>query len=87
MPLRRRSSASSSGMPGDARLVGALDAVPRMRELRGEVAVVGEQQQALGVVVEPADRVDVLAHAAQQIDHRAAPLRIGPRGDVARRAC
>ena len=75
MPFRSRSSASLVRHAGDARLVRALDAVPRVRQPRGEVAVVGQQQQALGVVVEPPDRIDVLAHAAEQIDHRAAPLR------------
>jgi hypothetical protein len=54
-----------------------------MRETRGEIAVVGQEQQALGLVVEPPDRVDVFTHAAQQIDDRRAPLRIRPRGDVA----
>ena len=35
----------------------ALDAVARMEHVLGPVAVVGEQDQALGVLVEPADRV------------------------------
>ena len=76
MPARSRSSASLVRHAGDARLVGALDAVARMRQPRREVAVVGQQQQPLGVVVEPADRVDVLADAAEQIDHRPPALRI-----------
>ena len=57
-----------------ARLVDARDAVARMRQPRREVAVVGQQQQAFGVEVEPPDRIDVLAHAAQQIDDRRPPL-------------
>ncbi len=74
------------GLIGHARdggSIGALDAVSRMGELGGQVAVVGQQQQAFGVVVQPADRVDVLVHAAQQIDHGRAPLRIGPGGHEA----
>jgi hypothetical protein len=43
-------------------LVGALDSMTRVRELRGELAIVGQQEQPLGVVVEPADGVDILAH-------------------------
>ena len=50
----------------DAGFVGALDLVPRMRERCREVAVVGEQQQPFGVVIETANRVDVLAHAFQR---------------------
>jgi hypothetical protein len=70
---------------GHVCFVRALDAMPRMREHRGQFAVVREEQQAFGVVVEAANRVDVLAHAGEEIDHRAAPLRIRPRRDVARR--
>ena len=36
--------------------VGLVDPVARVGEALGEVAVVGEQEQALGVVVEAADR-------------------------------
>ena len=60
----------------DARLVGALDAVSRVGEPRREVAVVGEEQQALAVVVEPADRIDVLANAC-----RAGPSPCGAAAD------
>ena len=41
---------------GDLRFVRALQLVARMRHALGEVAVVGEEDQAFGVVVEPADR-------------------------------
>jgi len=71
------------GHAGDGRSIRAVDAVTRMGELRSQVAVVGQQQQALGVVVQPADRVDVFVHATQQIDHGPAPLRVGPRGHEA----
>ena len=73
------------GHAEDARLVDARDAVARMGEPRRQVAVVGQQQQPFGVVVEPADRVDVLAHAAQQVEDRRPPLRIRARRDVAAR--
>jgi hypothetical protein len=48
----------------------------RMRQPRGEIAVVGEQQQALGVVVQPSDRIHIFPHASQQIDHGWPPLRV-----------
>ena len=47
----------------NTRLVCAFDAVPRMRETRGEITVVGQQQQALAVVVETPNRINVFAHA------------------------
>ena len=45
-----------------ARLVDLLDLVARMRQARGQLAVVGEHQQPFRVVVEPPDRIDVLLH-------------------------
>src|SRR5437867_9631680 len=56
---------------GDAeypRFVHAGDAVARMREPRRQIAVVGQQQQPFRIEVEPADRVYVLADAAQKVD-------------------
>jgi hypothetical protein len=64
------------------RFVGAIHFVAWMRQRRGELAVVGEQEQAFSVVVEPSDRIDVLAYAAEQIDDGGTPLRIRPRGHV-----
>jgi hypothetical protein len=64
------------------RFVGAIHFVAWVRQRGGEVAVIGEQEQAFSVVVEPSDRIDVLAHAAQQIDDGGTPLRIRPRGHV-----
>ena len=64
---------------GDAehlRLVHARDAVARMRQPRREVAVVHQQQQPFRFVVQPADRVDVLLDAAEQIEDRLPPLRV-----------
>ena len=42
---RSRSRSCASGTPSDARLIHARDAVARVREPRGEIAVVGEHQQ------------------------------------------
>ncbi len=56
-----------------------------MRQARGEVAVVGEQEQAFGVEVEAPDGIHVLAHAFEQREHGRPPLRIGSRGDEALR--
>ena len=58
-----------------------------MRHALGELAVVREDDQALGVVVEPADRIEVAldAGARQQIDHRRPALRVRPRADHAAR--
>ena len=61
----------------DARLVNADDAMAWVRQPRRQVAVIGEQQQPLRLVIEAAHRVDVLADTAQQIDDRRPPLRIG----------
>ena len=69
-PLRRRSSASRVGVPAHAPRRSAPP-VARVCQPRGEVAVVGQQQQALAVVVETTHRVDILAHAGEQIDDRA----------------
>src|SRR5262249_25561918 len=49
---------------------------------RGEIAVVRQDEQALRVVIEAADGVDVLAYALQKIDDRRALLRIRPRRHV-----
>ena len=51
------------------RFVHALDLVPGMGQRGGEIAVVGQNQQPFRIEIEPADRVDVLAHAFQQIEH------------------
>ena len=56
--------------------------MPRMREPRGEVAVVGQEEQPFRVEVEAADRIHVLADAGQQIDHRRPTLRIRSRRHV-----
>ena len=56
------------GLAGHLDQIGLLDAEARMHEPIGQVAVVGQQQQALAVLVEPADGVDALADVRHQID-------------------
>jgi hypothetical protein len=73
------------GHAADACGVLALDLVARVQQARREVAVVGEQQQAFRVVVEPAHRVDVLPHAWQQVEDGRPALRVLPRRHVATR--
>jgi len=69
VPLVRR--------PLDLGQVLAPHAVARMRDAQGEVAVVGEDHQALGVVVQPTDREHLLADlVAEQVDDGPALLRV-----------
>ena len=70
------------GFASQARVVLAFDLVLRMEQLLGEGTVVGEQQQAFRVVVEAADRVDVLGDLGQQVEHGGTPLGILPRRHV-----
>ena len=55
-----------------------VDAEARVREAVGEVAVVGEQQQALGVGVEPADR-EHPGLGGHQVDDRRPALGVATR--------
>ena len=52
-------------------------------QVAGERAVVGEQQQALGVEVEPADGDDARQVLGQRVEHGRAALRVAVRGDEA----
>jgi hypothetical protein len=52
----------------------------RMRDLEGEVAVVGQEDQPFGVKIETAHGIDPLADAFDQIDHGPAALRVFDRG-------
>ena len=63
-------------------LVDLVHFMPGMHETRGQVAVGHHQQQAFGVVIQPADRVDVRA-LANQIHHRPPAFRIAPRRHIA----
>jgi len=63
--------------PAHGRVVDLLHAIARVRQARGEIAVVGEKQQALRVVVEPSYREEVFAGRPDQLDDRGATLRVG----------
>ena len=65
-----------------AHLVDTWHFVTWMRKSGGKFAVVGQQQQTLGVEVEPAHGVDVLADAREQLHDRGTTLWVGPGGDV-----
>jgi hypothetical protein len=70
------------GRAGNPHLVGSLNAVPGMGELRGEVPIIRQQQQTFGVVIEAPYGVHVFAHVAQKIDHRRPTLRIRAGGHI-----
>ena len=57
----------------------------RMLQLAGERAVVGQQQQPLGVEVEPSDGDDVAELLSHFLEHGRAALRVAVAGDEARR--
>jgi hypothetical protein len=61
-----------------------VEAVARMHDAIRDVAIVGQEQQALGVAVEPADGIDPLGNR-HQIHYRAAVALILGGGDVAAR--
>jgi hypothetical protein len=90
VPVERNASAEplDRGGVGDAAHPGAIDLrhlVPRVHQPRRQLAVVGEQQQPFGVVVEAADRVEIPEIRRNHLQDGAAPLRIGARGHHARR--
>ena len=69
----------------DARFVHACDAVAGMRETGRQVAVVGQEQQTLGVVIQAPDRIHVFFDPTDQVDDCRTTLRIRPRRHVAAR--
>ena len=75
--------------PRQADRVLALDAVARMEDALGPVAVVGQEQEALGVLVEPADRVEARAlrdeRRRQQVEDGALGVAVADRGGDAGR--
>ena len=85
MPRRSRSRSRASGTPSTSASYGAIELVARMRHALGEIAVVGQDDQALGVEVEAADRIEVAADtgARDQVDDGRAPLRIRSGADDA----
>src|SRR5262249_15321868 len=66
-------------------LVDARDLVTRMEQPVGELAIVGEKDEPLGVVVEPAHRVEPAELLREEIDDDRPPFRIASARDVATR--
>ena len=56
----------------DERLVGLIDAVAGVRQAVRQLAVGGEQQQALAVAVEPPDVAQAGRRVVEQVEHRLA---------------
>ena len=75
------------GNPADTDVVFPLDAVARMHQPLGQIAVTREKQETFGVVIQPSHGIDVVAHAAgrEQVDDGWTLLRIRTAGDVAAR--
>ena len=71
--------------PLDLNLVDARDLVARMEEAVAELAVIGEQEQALGVEVEATDGEQPLGARGQEIDHNGPALGIAPARHVTAR--
>jgi hypothetical protein len=67
----------------DLRLVDLLDAEARVGEAVGEVAVVGDEEEALGVGVETAGGVEAGLHLGQEVENGAAAAVVGGGGDGA----
>src|ERR1051326_230977 len=53
-----------------------------MRQLAGQFAVIGQQQQAFAGPVQPAHGIDARTHSLNKVHHCGAALRIGHRGYV-----
>ena len=75
-PALSRLPTSRATGPGDLGEVGLHDAERRVGEPVGELAVVGQQQQALGVGVEASDVEEPGVAVGHEVGQRAA----GPRG-------
>ncbi|GJD80440.1 hypothetical protein NBEOAGPD_3681 [Methylobacterium gregans] len=73
------------GVAVGAHAVTAQPARIRVCDHLGEAAVVRQQQQTLGVDVEPAHRDDAGHVLGQRLEHGRAPLRVARRGDEAAR--
>lgn len=63
----RRKCGHFASYDGAVRL---LDLVARVRQLLGERAVVGEEEQAGGIRVQSTDRIDALLHTLNEVHHR-----------------
>ena len=83
-PSRSARRARSLGRPLDSRPIGPRHLEARVGERVGEVAVVGEQDQAGAVGVQATDRVQALP-GGHEVDDRGPAVRVGRRGDHAGR--
>ena len=68
----------------DEDVIDAADAVPGMGEMEREGAVVGQEEEPLGVEVEPPDRVEANAELRHEVEHEGPPARILPGGEEPR---
>ena len=82
-PLAQFVQALFTGLAGDFHNVFLSDVGRSLHQLTGQIAVVGEQQQAFAGVVEAAHGIDALMHTLDQVHHGGAVLLIADRGDVA----
>lgn len=71
--------------PQDLSFIDASDAVTRVGEPRGQIAVVREHKQTFRIKVETADGIHVLTNSGQQIDDGWPALRVRSCGDVTAR--
>ena len=71
----------------EPRAVGLRHLKARMRQAVGELAVVGEQDQAGAVDVEPSDRVQAQPARRHQLDDRRTSMRVARASRRLRRAC
>ena len=74
------------GFTGDEDAVDARMSVARMGQAFGEFAVVGEQDEALAVGVQPPNGIEAL-RKIDQVHHRAAAFGVVGGGDVSRAVC
>ncbi len=70
-------------MAGDQHAVDALDLEPRMSQTVGQFAVIGDQQQTFGVLVQPSHRKQPGFHRRQQIDYARPACGIGVGAETA----
>ena len=75
------------GLAGDFDEVSFFDAGGGFGEAVGQLAVVGDDQQALAHVVEAADGVEALLHLVEELHHGGAALGVLDGGDEAAWAC
>jgi hypothetical protein len=67
---------------GEQRMVPLGQSVARMGQMQRQIAVIGKQEQPLGIVVKPSYRVNAVPapFVWQQVEYSASPLRVSYRG-------